>query len=218
MAMEYMDITIERGQIPDRVERFLEVADKRLDLFFEKLRGAQIPRFVPSDFIAVYHTLASIAEQNVAPSNNFCEWGSGFGVITCLAAMLGFKAYGIEINQELVQEARQLAKDFDLSTEFACASYIPEGFESYYDSIADSTQLTKRMGLPSEWQWESNFSLGAFEMDIDDFDIIYAYPWPGEALMMEELFDRTAAEKAILVTYSGNDDLNIQQRVLNDSW
>ena len=33
---------------------------------------------------------------------SFLEWGSGTGVITIMADMLGFEAYGIEINPALV--------------------------------------------------------------------------------------------------------------------
>ena len=48
--------------------------------------------FVPSDYDHVWQVLDSL------PRGVFCEWGSGMGIITGLAEILGFSAQGIEIN------------------------------------------------------------------------------------------------------------------------
>ena len=44
---------------------------------------------------------------------------------TLVAAYVGFDAYGIEAEWELVEQARRLADDFDLSAEFVCGSFVP---------------------------------------------------------------------------------------------
>src|SRR5262245_60803488 len=97
--------------IPADVERYLREAERRIVQFQQ---SAHIPGFVPSDYYRVYGVLRAIAEQSEAPGQRFCEWGSGFGVVAGLAAFLGFEAWGIEIEAELVEAARTLAADFEL--------------------------------------------------------------------------------------------------------
>src|SRR5687768_6284109 len=67
--------------VPRDVQAFLRKAERRLDRF---QREFLVPAFVPSDFRTVYLTLRALSESDLAPGNLFCEWGSGFGVITCL--------------------------------------------------------------------------------------------------------------------------------------
>jgi hypothetical protein len=79
---------------------------------------------VASDYSRVYEILHAVAASRLAPGNLFCEWGSGFGVVACLAAMLGFDACGIEIEAELVHHARRLADDFGLPVHFFHGSFL----------------------------------------------------------------------------------------------
>ena len=96
--------------IPSDVRAFLREADRRIEDFQSY---NHVPGFVPSDFPRVYRVLRAVAEARATPGNLFCEWGSGFGVTACLAAMLDFDAVGIEIDSDLVdatveQEASRL--------------------------------------------------------------------------------------------------------------
>src|SRR5262245_46747263 len=95
--------------LPGDVRSFLREADRRIERF---QLTSRIPAFVPSDFGASYGILKQLAGACLKPGRLFCEWGSGFGVVACLAAMLEFDAYGIEIEAELVDAAQQLADDF----------------------------------------------------------------------------------------------------------
>ncbi len=73
--------------MPGDVRAFLREAEWRVQRF---CKGHHIPGFVPSDFRAVYTELRALAESDLAPCDLFCEWGSGHGVVTCLASLLGF--------------------------------------------------------------------------------------------------------------------------------
>ena len=95
--------------LPPDVRRFLRDADRRIEDF---LYSARVPAFVPSDYPSAYRILKALNDHPVARGNRFCEWGSGYGVVTCLAAMLGFEAVGIEIDAGLVDCARRLAEAY----------------------------------------------------------------------------------------------------------
>lgn len=71
--------------------------------------------------------LQHLAAQVAAAGPLFCEWGSGFGVVSCLAALLEFDAYDIEVDSTLVRASRRLAPELDLPAEFAQGSFIPAG-------------------------------------------------------------------------------------------
>src|SRR5438874_514368 len=123
--MTLANLSLPSGPVlPADVLAFLREADRRIERF---QRDCHVPGFVPSDFVGAYGILRALAASDLAPGNQFCEWGSGFGVIACLAAMLDFDAHGIEIESELVDAARRLAADFDLPVEFICGSFIPRG-------------------------------------------------------------------------------------------
>src|SRR5947208_11029607 len=127
MALTDLKMELSEGELPAEVRSFLHEAEQRIERFQQHSR---VPGFVASDFPRAYRVLRDLSAGSLAPGNLFCEWGSGFGVVACLAAMLDFDACGIEIEGMLVDEARQLAEDFDLSVEFVRGSFIPQGSDA----------------------------------------------------------------------------------------
>src|SRR4051812_35859688 len=127
--MPLIDLTPPAAEagIPPDVRRFLRDADERIDDF---QIWSRVPAFVPSDYPGAYRLLRALADSPTIRGHRFCEWGSGFGVVTCLAALVGFDACGIEVAGELVGEARKLAEDYDLAAEFVCGSFVPRGGEA----------------------------------------------------------------------------------------
>ena len=188
------------GDAPPRVVRaFLREAGRRIDRF---QRDHHLPGFVPSDYTRTYAALRALSASNLAPGNLFCEWGSGFGVVACLASMLDFDACGIEIEGELVDEARRLADDFDLPVEFVRGSFIPPG-------------SSRRLAPDSAFGWLNTSSDTAHEelgYGPDDFDAIFAYPWPDEERGVTALFERHAGAGAVLLTYHGDDELRLRRK------
>jgi hypothetical protein len=203
MALVDVTVHVKEGRPPEEVWRFLREAERRIEEFTEATRNHPIPAFVPSDFMAAYGVLAVIDEQALAAGSLFCEWGSGFGVVTCLAAYLEFEAYGIEIEPALVREAEQIAADFDLPAQFAEGNFVPPDAEGL-------------AATPGEVSWLATEGRNAYEelgLNVDDFDVIYAYPWPGEDDILGDLFERFAADGALLVTYNGVEDFRVRRRI-----
>ncbi len=197
--VELAPLSLEAG-IPPDVKRFLREADQRIDDFQV---WSRVPAFVPCDFEGTYRVLRALADSNLARGMRFCEWGSGFGVAACLAALAGFDSCGIEIDGELVAHARQLAEDFDIDVEFVRGSFIPPGGED-------------RVYSAGQYAWFTTDADSAYEeldLDADDMDVIFAYPWPDEEFVTTELFDRYAGAGAVLVTYHGGDDFRVKRKM-----
>ena len=53
---------------------------------------------------------------------------------------------------------------------------------------------------------------GALGMSPEEFDLIYAYPWPDEEWLVEELFDAHARPGALLLTYHGDRGLWLRRK------
>jgi len=188
---------------PADVAALLAEADRRIDALMESHRNEPICGFVPSEFEIVHAGLRHIVDAHLAPGRAFLEWGSGFGVVTCMAAMLELDAYGIEINGELTQAAEQLANNMEIPAHFVHGTFIPAGAETCTDTVTETT-------------WLLTGGADAYDemgLDVDDFDIVFAYPWPGEHYVIEELFDQYAAVGALLLTNHGMEGLRLRRKI-----
>ena len=199
MSLIDVKLVLDEATIPADVRAFLHEADRRIEEFQQH---ARVPGFVPSDFARTYQVLRAVGSSNLTPGNLFCEWGSGFGVVACLAALLGFDACGIEIEGELVDAAQQLADDFELPVEFIRGSFIPRGGEACVQRDDEFAWLTTDGGNTHE-------ELG---LAPDTLDVIFAYPWPDEERVTGVLFERYAAVGAVLVTYHGGEDFRLRRK------
>ena len=207
MPLVDIDITINGSVLPDDVVAFLREADLRVSQFVRN-SPIRVTGFVPSDFVTVYHSLRAITEANLAPGTSLCEWGSGFGVVASLAAMLEFKACGIEIERGLVDASRRLADDFGLPVEFVHGSFVPSGAEADVEEACADTS--------TEYFWLVTDADDAYDelgLDPHDFDVVFAYPWPGEECLIEGLFEKHAAEEALLLTYNQYNSVRIRRKV-----
>jgi len=190
-----IELSNNRLSLPDDIAEFLREANLRVTQFLRN-RPTRATGFVPSDFTTVYHALQAITDENLSPGTSLCEWGSGFGVVASLAAMLEFAACGIEIEKDLVDASRRLAEDFGLPVEFVQGSFIPSGAESY----AEEAYVDNN----AKYSWlvtDMDDAYGELGLGPADFDVIFAYPWPGEEYLIMSLFEKYAAEDALLLIY-----------------
>jgi hypothetical protein len=185
--------------LPGDVRSFLRDAGRRIERF---QRDSRVPGFVPSDFEGAYAVLRALAADHFLRGHSFCEWGSGFGVVACLAAMLDFDSCGIEIEPELVEAAQTLADDFGLPVEFIRGSFIP-------------AQSAACLAGREDFAWLSTAEDRCLEdqgIESADFDLVFAYPWPDEEWVVESIFEKHSAPGAVLVTHHGGEDFQIRRK------
>jgi hypothetical protein len=157
--------------------------------FEQEVRRRVFHPFVPAD----YSDVEGILRRHLVPGRRFLEWGSGSGVITITADLLGFEAYGIELDGSLVDVARDLARRHQSNATFVAASFLPEGY-SYRDEGGGSRTGTLGTG-PSGY-----LALGR---PLEDFDVVFGYPWHGEERVMRDVFSRYGSPDATLIIYPG---------------
>ena len=189
-------------RLPSVVTAFLSDAGARIDAFFDLWRTSRNLGFFPSDYESVYGVLKSLRESN-PEATRLCEWGSGFGVIAGLGTILGFEACGIEIDRRCVNASRSLLKDHGLDCEILEGSFVPEQYAEQKEmNTAGFGTILCGPGAIDE-----------VDVEIEDFDLIFAFPWPDEQEMYSDLFARYAAVGAFLVTYSALDGICVQRKM-----
>ena len=205
MALQEIELRLDRDTpVPAEVAAFVAEADRRVDELFATERNRQVPRYLPSDAMLFHCGLAELGGRGLVPGDVFCEWGSGFGIATGIAALLGYHAYGIEIESELVERSEALASDLGIGSTLIHGSYIPYGFEGYTgiggDELLEPEALTFGVGVqPTPPVYEG------MPVAISEIDLIYAYPWPGEQEFILNLFERLAGDGSVLLAYFGEE-------------
>ncbi len=161
------------------------------DRFALEVRERHFHPFVAADYEVV---LAALLPHR-GKGRRFLEWGSATGVITIMADLLGFEAYGIELDSSLVATARGLAEKFDSRARFAAGSFLPTG---YRWQPSDGDGRTGTVGTGSSGYLQLGYAL-------DDFDIVFGYPWGGEEPMMLDLMKTYGRSDALLLLHTVND-------------
>jgi len=205
VPLQNIELPSSEPELSEDVLEFLREADLRVDEFLRN-RPTRVNGFVPCCFETVGKALLTIEKMQLAAGDCFCEWGSGFGVVASLAGMFGFQAYGIEIDRDLCDAARELASDFDIPVEFINGSCIPAAAEQIVDRV-----FAENAG---EFALETHAD-GAYdelELDVCDFDLVFMYPWPGDEPLSETVFEKFAADGALLLTYNDLNGMQLQRK------
>ena len=215
MPVEELTLDLSGCELTPDAASLIEEVDRMIDEFDDAGRYRENRSYVPSDGRLFYAALASITRQDLPIGRLFCELGSGFGLGVCLAALLGYEAYGVEIDEKLVAASRRLAKRRGLNATMLCTSYFPEGY-SAYEGIAGSELLRPE----SSWSRAESFHYSpryeGMDRDTDEIDVFFVYPWPKEHELMQELFEELSAEGAILIAYYGEGEICAYRRTLDE--
>lgn len=174
-----------------RLHELAEEGRQIWDRFDMEVRQDDFHPFVAADYENVLQALLAVR----APGQRFLEWGSATGVITIMADLLGFQAYGIELDARLVDTARELARKYGSDARFAAGSFLPAGYryrprhgDGRLGTIGDGDSGYRELGVP-----------------LDDFDVVYGYPWDGEEAMMLDLMRAYGSPDARLLVLAGSE-------------
>lgn len=163
---------------------------------------APIENFVTCDFHLLDQALTWIHEHHLLTGNRFCEWGAGFGAGALLATLHGMEAVGIEIEPSLVEAADDVADALGNSARFYRGSFVPRGVEGIEELIGEVKNVVT----------DEDDVYDQIGLDVDDFDLFFAFPWPGEHGFFETVFDARAAVGAMLLTYRGRDGMHLVRK------
>jgi hypothetical protein len=153
--------------------------------------------FVAADYEVVSQALWPYRRSGL----RFLEWGSATGVITVMADLLGMEACGIELDSRLTETARTLGAQFSSAARFVTASFLPAGYR-WQPADGDGRPGTLGTG-PSGY-----LALGHA---LDDFDLVFGYPWDGEEPMMLDLMVQYGRADAVLLLHSATEGVRAFQ-------
>ena len=180
---------VEAGPLPPAAAELSAAAAPRIKEY--EWGEQRVAAFVASN-PNVAHSVLDRLLDGVLEGRRFCEWGSGYGIVTGMAALLGYEATGIEIEPRLVRDSRDLLEKHGIEARIVLGSYYAPGI---HRDQPDAAALEKELGF-APW----------------DFDVVYAYPWPAEAEMLVRQFGQFARPGAHLVTFLGGVDLQVYRQ------
>lgn len=151
------------------------------------MRERRFHPFVAADYDVVRTALLPLR----APGRRFLEWGSASGIITIMADLMGFDACGIEVDPALVETARATAARHGSRARFVTGSFLPTGYEWHAD---DGDARTGTIAHADSGYLRLGHAL-------DDFDVVFGYPWGGEIPLMRDLMQRYGRRDALLLLY-----------------
>ena len=185
----------------DLLDEFARLWDEA-DKIWEREDGSPcFAAYVSADYMAVYEQLKMLRGR----VENFLEWGSGLGVVTIMASRMGFVASGIEAESTLIDYSTNLADTFNSTAQFAHGSFIPDEFV-WDPSQGDESERTA-IDLPDGY--------GQLDLELEDMDLIYAYPWPTEHPLYHNILNQFGAPNVKLLTYDAREGTGIVS--LNES-
>lgn len=180
------------AQIPHAIQQLWIDADR---IWEQRQQHREYFSYASADYIQVYQSLQKLQGK----AHSMLEFGSGLGVVTLMASHLGFKSFGIECQPELVDLSREFAAAMNSTAEFACGSFIPDGYR-WNPSDGDESVRTE-IDLPDAY--------GELDMQLDEFDLIYAYPWPTEHGLYDNVLRQFARSGALYLSYDAREGMNL---------
>ena len=200
-------MTLQTIEIPDSINRLphtkgaehlIDTANDAIESFMLADQTI-IENFVTCDFHLLDQAMTWIEQNHLLAGNRFCEFGAGFGVGAMLAALRGMESVGIEIEPRLVEQANQVAVGLGNAADFYCGSFVPRGVEGLAEIAAEVENVST----------EEDDIYELIGRELNEFDLFFAFPWPGEHGFFEAVFEACAAKGSLLLTYRGREGMNL---------
>ncbi|MFK7768095.1 MAG: hypothetical protein AB8B55_12800 [Mariniblastus sp.] len=200
-------MTLQTIDIPDEVRTLPHTPDaaRLIDLANERIESLMLAdesiteNFIPCDFHLLDQSLTWIEENQLLKGCRFCELGSGLGAAALLASLREMACVGIEIDSALVDQANRFAGDLELSAKFYCGSFVPR-------EIPETVGLGRKVEIADPDVGDVYEKIG---LEFGDFDLFFAFPWPGDLTFFEALFEECASVNSMLLTYHGGNGMKL---------
>ncbi len=126
--MEKIDLSFEHFNLPEKVNLLIQHCNEAGDEFCSHSEeDGGIPEFVAADGRISWQLLNSVVKQTLPDRTPvFCEWGSGTGLVTLIASFMGMSATGIEIEEDLIDLARETSREYAIPATFIHGSIYPK--------------------------------------------------------------------------------------------
>ena len=180
---------------PSLLDEFKQLWDEAAEICDANSNQPSFEGYVSADYRAVYESLVILQGH----ACTFLEWGSGLGVVSIMASRMGFEAYGIESQSELVEYARLLSLAYQSNAKFAAGNFMPDDFEW---NPAKGHEVSRSV---------IDVGAGYAELDkeLPDFDLIYAYPRPEEHGLFESIIKDHGRPGSLLLSYDAKEGINL---------
>ncbi len=202
MALKLLDLGSLPSEPPPSLVPWITVCRERIQLYWDSFKAKPLPQYIECDFDLVAAALSRCVERQMPDGRLFVEWGAGFGVVTGMAAILGMDSIGIEAEEFLCQEARALFEKHNVSAEMWQGNFLPRGARDLAEDEDPLVSLTH--SIPPAY--------GQHEMSLEDFSLVFAYPWPGEEHFLRLVFDRYARSGALMLMFRGPNHIELYAR------
>ena len=177
-----------------KLERLIRAGDEAREEFRTFAKGRH-HLFIPCDHHEAYETLRELRSR----ATTFVELGSGAGIVTIIADALGFEAYGIEMEPWLIERSTDIAEGFGSGATFAEGTFVQPAYQDEVEHLSGDF-LTPTDG---------SYAFDELGLELSDFDLVFAYPWPGDEDWLAELIRRYARADVILLTYGSRDGFQV---------
>ena len=151
--------------------------------------------YVSADYRIIYESLVVLQGH----ARTFLEWGSGLGVVSIMASRMGFEAYGIESEFELVEYSRLLSRAYQADAKFATGNFMPDDFQ-WNPSFGHGLSRTVS---------DVRSGYAELDMELKDFDLIYAYPWPEEYAFYQSVIQDCGRSGSFLLSYDAQEGIHL---------
>nr|WP_255712825.1 hypothetical protein [Rhodopirellula sp. JC740] len=186
----------------DGAEHLIDTVNEAIEAFMLADQEV-IENFVTCDFHLLDQAMTWIQQNHLLAGNRFCELGAGFAAGAMLASLRGMESVGIEIEPNLVSAAQDVADELHNDAQIYCGSIVPRDVEELAEISLEVRNVTT----------DEDDVYDEIGLELDDFDLFFAFPWPGEQGFFETLVDARGSVGALLLTYRGRDGMHLLRKV-----
>ena len=187
-------------QLHDRLSAIVEIL-KESNKHIEDSRLAEETGFLSFDPQRLADTVLRLLDH-VPKHAKSLDLGCGNGQWALLTAAAGLPSYGIEINPDLVEEAKQLHQlcvernliDKNVICKFAVGNFYPQNEKE--------AMMKFRQGHsenPNSMPWSDDDPYREIGVTLSEIDIIYTWSWPSQSRFLYNFLERNTKQTTIFV-------------------